>query len=79
MPNPFNNMNMNPNFQLKSMYQLLMNSQNPMRMFQQMAVQNPRLRPIVDMLRNKSPQEVFNSLCQQKGINPDEFIKSIKG
>lgn len=79
MPNPFNTMNMNPNFQLKNMYQLLMNSQNPMAMFQQMAVQNPRLRPIVEMLRNKSPQEVFNNLCQQKGVNPDEFIKSIKG
>ena len=79
MPNPFNTMNMNPNFQLKNMYQLLMNSQNPMAMFQQMAVQNPRLRPIVEMLRNKSPQEVFNNLCQQKGVNPDEFIKNIKG
>lgn len=79
MPNPFNTMNMNPNFQLKNMYQLLMNSQNPMAMFQQMAVQNPRLRPIVEMLRNKSPQEVFNSLCQQRGVNPDEFIKNIKG
>lgn len=79
MPNPFNTNNTNPNFQLKNMYQMLMNSNNPMQLFQNMAAQNPKLQPIANMLKNNSPQEVFNSLCRQRGIDPQQFLKSITG
>ena len=79
MPNPFNMQNMNPNIQLQNMYKMLTQSSNPMALFQQMAVQNPNLRPIVDMLKSNSPQDVFNTMCKQRGVDPQQFLKSITG
>lgn len=73
--NPINNMNMGA---IQNAYQMLANAQNPMQVFQQMAMQNPQLQPIMNMLRNgANPQQIFNSMCQQRGINPNEFIRSI--
>ena len=78
MANPFNTHNTNPNFQLKNIYKMLTQSNNPMQMFEQISMNNPQMKPVVNMLRSgSSPQQVFNSLCQQRGINPQEFIKSI--
>lgn len=79
MPNPFNTTNSNPNMQLQNMYKMLTSSKNPIALFQQMAMQNPQLQPIADMLRNRSPQDVFNYICRQKGIDPQQFLKSITG
>lgn len=76
--NPFNTHNTNPYFQLKNIYKMMTQSSNPLQMFEQMAIGNPQMQPIVNMLRSgNSPEQVFNSLCQQRGINPQEFIKNI--
>ena len=75
--NPINNINIGA---IQNMYQMLMNSANPMQMFQNMAQSNPQLQPIANMLRNGgNPQQIFNSLCQQRGINPQQFLTSITG
>lgn len=79
MANPFNTHNTNQNFQLKNVYKMLTQSKNPMQVFQQMAMNNPQMQPIMDMLRNKSPEEVFNYMCRQRGIDPQQFLKSITG
>lgn len=76
MPNPFNTQN---NVNLNNIYKMLMCSNNPMAMFQQLAMQNSSLQPIVEMLRNNNPQDVFNQLCRQRGVDPQQFIKSITG
>lgn len=76
MPNPL----LQPNYgQIKEIYNA-MKSGNPMQMFQQMASRNPNMKPILNMLNNgANPQQVFYQICQQRGINPDEFIKNITG
>ena len=79
MPNPFNIQNTNPNIQLQNVYKMLTQSKNPMALFQQMAAQNPNLKSISELLRSKSPQEVFNMMCRQKGVDPQQFLKSITG
>ena len=79
MPNPFNTTNSNPNMQLQNMYKMLTSSKNPIALFQQMAAQNPQMQPIVDMLRSRSPQDVFNYMCRQRGIDPQQFLKTITG
>ena len=86
MPNPFNVLNpanpMNANRMgnLRSMYQSLRSSNNPMALFQQMAYRNPQLQPIAQALGNgANPQQLFYSLCQQRGINPSEFLRQITG
>jgi len=79
MSNPFNALN--PSIApIQNAYQMLVNSPNPMAMFRQMAANNPRLQPIVNMLnQGANPQQIFNSMCQQRGINPQEFLKNITG
>lgn len=83
MSNPFNTLNpMNPKNMtgIRNAYQLLTQSSNPIQTFQYLAKQNPKLQPIVNMLQQgMSPQQVFNNMCQQRGINPSEFIKNITG
>lgn len=86
MANPFNVMNPmnignNPNIQqLKQAYQIFSQSKNPLQAFQMMASRNPQLQSIMQMLQNGgNPQQIFNSICQQRGINPQEFLKQITG
>jgi hypothetical protein len=68
----------NPQLQnMSNAYQLL-TSPNPMTLFNRLASNNPNLQPIVNMIsKGVSPQQIFNNLCQQKGINPQEFLKQI--
>ena len=75
--NPSNPMNGYDFNQLRS----LMNAgRNPMAMIQSMAAQNPAMQPVLQALRNgANPQQLFNSLCQQRGINPQEFLRQLTG
>lgn len=78
MANPFNMNNSNNMF--KNIYQAMSQSQNPYEMFMRLAGNNPQMQPIVNAMRNgMNPQQIFNNMCQQRGINPNEFIKSITG
>lgn len=78
--NPANPYNTNNMASFRNMYQMLMNSRNPMQLFQQYAASNPALQPAMNMLRQGlSPEQVFNSICQQRGINPQEFLRNLTG
>lgn len=86
MSNPFNTLNPTNPYNANAMsgirnaYQMIMNSRNPMQAFQQLAAKDTALRPALNMLNQGfSPQQVFNTMCQQRGINPTEFIKNITG
>ena len=76
MPNPFYQSNLQ---NYKSMYNMLVNSKNPVQAFNTMARNNPQLQPIVNMLnQGMTPQSIFNTMCQQRGIDPNEFLKTIQ-
>lgn len=65
---------------MRNAYQLLTNSKTPLQLFQQLAGNNPNFQPVLQMLQQgRDPQQIFNILCQQRGINPQEFIKNITG
>lgn len=77
--NPANPMNINRIGQMKSMFQTFQNARNPMALFQQMAMRNPQLQPILNMVRQgMNPNQIFENICKQKGINPQELINMIK-
>ena len=86
MPNPFFqsqyrtvNPNVNNMANNRSIYNMLMNSRNPVALFNSMAQTNPQLKPIANMLsQGMTPQTIFNSMCEQRGINPDEFMKNLQ-
>ena len=79
MPNPFNTRNVSPSMQIKNIYKILKQSNNPTLMFEQLARTNPQMQPVLQMLKNgNNPEQIFNSLCKERGINPQEFIKSLE-
>ena len=66
--------------QFRDAYKMFANSKNPMELFMKMAESNPNLQPAIAMIKaGQNPQLVFNQLCQQRGINPQEFLKNITG
>lgn len=86
MPNPFNTLNPRNPYNannmagIRNMYQMLTQSNNPTQMFRQLAANNPALQPAVNMLnQGMNPQQIFNTMCQQRGINPQEFLRNITG
>lgn len=82
MPNPFNIMNsVLPNLNnIKNVYKAMSQSQNPYQMFMNLAGNNPQMQPIIQAMQNGgNPQIIFNQMCQQRGIDPNDFIKSITG
>lgn len=82
MPNPFNIMNsVLPNLNnIKNVYKAMSQSQNPYQMFMNLAGNNPQMQPIIQAMQNGgNPQMIFNQMCQQRGIDPNDFIKSITG
>ena len=87
MPNPFNVMNNNLGgfsnvnmVQIRQMYQLFRSGGDPIRMVQALSSSNPQAQQLLQMLNTGgNPEQMFRTLCQQKGINPDEFIRSITG
>lgn len=85
MPNPFAMLNpANPmrGYNFDGIRQTLgmIRGQNPMQALAQMAASNPNVQPIVKALNGgANPQQLFYSLCQQRGINPQEFMQNIVG
>ena len=82
MANPFysNQNNARPTSNINDIYKMIMNSNNPMQMFNYIANNNPRLAPAAQLLNNGySPQKVFEAMCQQRGINPQEFLNQLNG
>ena len=79
MPNPFYQKITDTSVNnIRNMYQLFTQSRNPMELFTNMSVNNPQMRPIINLLNQGiSPENLFKNLCQQKGINPNEFLKKI--
>ena len=74
--NPYNNQNMYP---LRTAYQMFNNAQNPMAMFNQIAMKNPKMQTAMELLQSgNSPEQVYRTLCQKQGVNPDEFLAEIQ-
>lgn len=65
---------------LAQAYKQFASAGNPMNYFMSIAQCNPQLQPIVQMIRTgNSPESIARSMMQQRGINPDDFIRQIKG
>ena len=56
----------------------LLRAGNPGVILQQLAQNNPQLASIVQMCQGRNPQQVFYSLCQQRGINPEDILNQLQ-
>lgn len=57
-----------------------MNSSNPMDMVQKMASQNPQIKNLLSMLNSSgmTPKQFFYQYANSQGIDPDQFLNSLK-
>lgn len=84
MSNPiFDNINMpqkaNINIDgIKQFANMYRNAQNPMAMLQGMMKQNPQIAQVMNMLNGRNPQEVFYSMCKERGVNPDDILSQFR-
>lgn len=83
MGNPFNcsgssTMNGINMQQVKQIYSMLKNSNNPSYLLNQMAANNPQLAQTINLIRaNGNYEQVFKDMCKERGINADEFIRQM--
>lgn len=64
--------------QLKGMMQQFKTMQNPNAVFQTMAQNNPQMQQVLQMCQGKNPKDVFYSMCQQQGVNPEQILNMLK-
>ena len=71
-PNAQNNIQM-----IKQMAQMVKSSNNPQMMMYNLLSQNPRMSQLLNMFGG-DPKTAFYNLARQKGVDPDQFISTIK-
>ena len=77
MSNPFNMKNVPSNY-IKDLYKAVAQSNNPYETFIKLAGNNPQMQPIINAIRQGSnPKQIFDEICQKRGVNPQEFINNI--
>ena len=61
-------------------FQMLQMSRNPQIMMQTMVKSNPAMKQAMEYIQANggNPKDAFYKLAQEKGVDPDEFLKSLK-
>lgn len=59
--------------QVKGLMQMA--SGNPMALVQQ----NPQLAQVMQMCQGQNPEQVFYTMCKQRGIDPQAFLQELRG
>lgn len=64
--------------QIKQVYSMLRNSNNPDFIMNQMVQQHPQLAQTINLIKaNGNYEQIFRDMCRQRGINADDFIRQI--
>lgn len=53
---------------------MLMAQGNPMTVLQQ----NPQMQQIMQMCQGQNPQAIFESMCKQMGVNPNDVLNALR-
>lgn len=64
--------------QIKGLYNMMQQAQNPQAFMQQIASQNPQFAQVLQMCNSKNPKDLFYSMCKQMGVNPDTILNQLK-
>ncbi len=62
---------------LKNLFSIVKNSNNPTAMLNQMLMNNPQLKQAMDYINSNGgdARQAFFNLAKQKGIDPEEILK----
>ena len=78
---PTQSLQQNPKlFTQRNNLKQILNSSNPQEMIQNMISSNPKLQSVMQLFQNSklTPKQFFYQYAQQNGIDPDQFINSLK-
>ena len=53
-------------------------SGNPQATLNQIAQSNQNIKQAMDMCKGKNPQQVFEQMCKQNGMDPEQFNGMLK-
>ena len=70
---PQNNQNLKFDNRLKQIYQMATTGQNSAQIMNMLP---PQVRQMLSMC-NGNYQQAFNFMCQQQGVNPQQFIQQL--
>ena len=67
--------------QIKQMMQMVRSAGNPQAMVQNMAQNNTQMKQTIDFIKQNGndPKKAFYALAQQKGVDPDEILRTLQG
>ena len=62
------------------LFKKFLNSSNPKELLDSLISQNPQLQNLMQVMNSSgmTPKNFFYSYAKQKGIDPDQFINSLK-
>lgn len=65
---------------VKQVMDTIKSSKNPQMMLQNMLVQNPNYKQIMDYVKQNGgdPKACFYKMAQEKGVNPDDILQYLK-
>lgn len=76
--NPANPANIPNMAGIRNAYQSIFGGGNPMQAMQRIFANNPKYAQIQNLMRQgRNPESIFRSMARQRGIDPDEFIRSM--
>ena len=72
--------NMGGMVQIRQMMQMVRNAGNPQAMMSQLMQSNPQMKQVMDAVNQYGgdPKKAFYSLCEQRGVDPNQILNMIK-
>lgn len=64
--------------QLKQIINMVKSGGNPNIIFQNMAQNNPQMQQVLQMCQGQNPEQLFYTLCQKQGVNPNDILSLFK-
>ena len=64
---------------IKQMMNMVKSAQNPQLMLNQLAMNNPQLKQVMDIVQQHGgdPMKALRAVAQEKGIDPDEIMRML--
>ena len=66
--------------QIKQMMGMLRTAQNPNAMLNQMVMNNPQIKQVMDIVQQYGgdPMRAFYAVAEQKGVDPNEILNMLR-
>lgn len=65
---------------IKQLFNMAQAAQNPQAFLNNLITQNPQMREVMNLVNQsgKNPKDLFYELARQRGIDPEEVLRSLQ-